>query len=196
MPPKPRDLDTKEATAKSPTKRPRNRKKRISQDKPPISGLQAKSPVDLAARLFSLISTHPDKASEIQYILHELNVVHGQKNIVGFPSRKLPQQELNAQPTASMSNGDEPPPLKSKEELQSGFFAAADAKALGCLLKALREDSGMTKSALARKMGVPHRSVAKLENGEHSPTVQSVSRWADALGFEAQVEFVPRLDKK
>lgn len=91
--------------------------------------------------------------------------------------------------TNEMPEGDQPPPsLENKENIQQPFSAAADAKAIGLILTAAREEAGMTKAAVAAEMNTVPKSIIRLEKGEQSPTVQTLDRFAKALGYTVRIE--------
>lgn len=83
-----------------------------------------------------------------------------------------------------MPNGDEPPSrLGAQTEIQTHFISAADAKAIGKTLTRAREEAGMTKAAVAKSMGTVTKSIIRLENGEQNPTLQTLNRFSEALGY-------------
>lgn len=61
-------------------------------------------------------------------------------------------------------------------------------------VKAIRESLGMSASALARKLGVTPRGIAKLEKAEADDkiTLASLRKLASALDCELQYTLVPR----
>ena len=82
------------------------------------------------------------------------------------------------------------------EELTDPEFRAiweeqAPARALALLLMQHRADHGLTQSALARKLGMKQPAVARLETGEHTPTIATLVRIADALGIEFLIDIKP-----
>jgi len=46
-----------------------------------------------------------------------------------------------------------------------------------------RKKAGLTQVAVARRMGVPQSVVGRLESGVHSPTLRTLSRYAEAVGI-------------
>lgn len=53
---------------------------------------------------------------------------------------------------------------------------------VAALLRAAREQVGLTTRELARRSGLPQSSISDLENGAHSPTVKTVDKLAKGLG--------------
>lgn len=57
----------------------------------------------------------------------------------------------------------------------------------------LRRQAGITQQDMAARAGTSQSTVAAYESGSKSPTVRTVERIADTLGFEAVVGFTPRI---
>jgi transcriptional regulator with XRE-family HTH domain len=57
-----------------------------------------------------------------------------------------------------------------------------------------RKAEGLTQAQVAERMGTKAPSVARLENaqafGKHSPSVETLSKYADALGKKLEVHLV------
>lgn len=51
-----------------------------------------------------------------------------------------------------------------------------------------RTDHGLTQTALARRLGMKQPAVARLESGEHNPTLETLARLASSLGLEFHIE--------
>jgi transcriptional regulator with XRE-family HTH domain len=49
-------------------------------------------------------------------------------------------------------------------------------------LKALRNERGWTQPVLARRAGVSHGYIARLETGRHDPKLSTLAKLAKALG--------------
>jgi ribosome-binding protein aMBF1 (putative translation factor) len=54
----------------------------------------------------------------------------------------------------------------------------------------LRQQTGLSQSALARLAGTSHSAVSRLESGQHPPNVETLRKIAEATGFELDVSFV------
>ena len=61
------------------------------------------------------------------------------------------------------------------------------------ILKA-RTEAGLTQAELATRIGTTQSSVARLESsmGKHSPSIDTLRRYASALGYRLQVRLVKR----
>jgi transcriptional regulator with XRE-family HTH domain len=53
---------------------------------------------------------------------------------------------------------------------------------------AFRADNGLSQSALARMLGWRQPNIARLEAGDHEPSLATLSRLADVLGLDFSVE--------
>lgn len=66
------------------------------------------------------------------------------------------------------------------------------ARAVAERVVAYRAARGLSQAALARKLGVSQPLVARLEGGEHEPTLHSLARVARELGLEFHIAITPR----
>ncbi|MCL2086268.1 MAG: helix-turn-helix domain-containing protein [Oscillospiraceae bacterium] len=60
---------------------------------------------------------------------------------------------------------------------------------LGELIK-MRKEKGMSQSELAAKAGSKQQVISRIENKESSPTLKTMCRMLDVLGYD--IQFVPR----
>jgi ribosome-binding protein aMBF1 (putative translation factor) len=67
----------------------------------------------------------------------------------------------------------------------------AVARAVATRVVAYRAQHGMSQAALARTMGVSQPLVARLESGEHEPTLTTLSRLSRHLGLEFHIDVTP-----
>ena len=51
-----------------------------------------------------------------------------------------------------------------------------------------RVDHGLTQTQLARMLGMRQPHVARLESGDHEPSVATLARLADALGLDFSID--------
>ena len=83
-----------------------------------------------------------------------------------------------------------------EEELRDPEFRAewerlAPARAVANRLIGYRADHGLTQTALGRLLGMPQSAIARLEAGDHLPTLQTLLRLAEALDLEILVTMAP-----
>lgn len=60
-----------------------------------------------------------------------------------------------------------------------------DGLRLGARLRALRVAAGLTQAELARRTGIHRPNIARVEAGRHTPSLETLSRLADAIGVPA-----------
>jgi XRE family transcriptional regulator, regulator of sulfur utilization len=60
----------------------------------------------------------------------------------------------------------------------------AITKKLGMRLKRLREDHGLTQEKLAKRSGISHGYLARLEVGMHDPSLSTLAKLAKALRWK------------
>jgi HTH-type transcriptional regulator/antitoxin HipB len=70
---------------------------------------------------------------------------------------------------------------------RSGYQRTQRAAELGERIRALREAGGISQAELARRIGSTQPSIARLEAGRVSPTLETLDRVAAALGAELVV---------
>lgn len=62
---------------------------------------------------------------------------------------------------------------------------------IGALVKEMRRHAQLTQRELAERAGTSQSAIAKLEQGESNPTIDTLERWAGAAGFAVQFTLVP-----
>lgn len=73
-----------------------------------------------------------------------------------------------------------------------GYAEAKDAFELGARVRTERERLGLTQAELAERMGTTQPTVARLEAGGVTPSLDTLHRAAEALGLELVVDFRQR----
>ncbi len=86
------------------------------------------------------------------------------------------------------------PAVKAEYDAQAEEFALLDE-----LLKARRR-AGLTQAEVAARMGTKTPAVARLEAGggsrQHSPSVATLRKYAQAVGCRLEIRLRPRATKK
>jgi transcriptional regulator with XRE-family HTH domain len=86
------------------------------------------------------------------------------------------------------------PAVKAEYDAQAEEFALLDE-----LLKA-RQRVGLTQAEVAARMGTKAPAVARLEAGggsrQHSPSVSTLRKYAEAVGCRLEIRLLPRNGKK
>ncbi len=76
-------------------------------------------------------------------------------------------------------------------EARARWTRLAPARAVALRLVAYRADHGLTQTALGRRLGMPQPAVARLETGEHVPSLETLIRLSNALDIEFLVDIKP-----
>ena len=76
-------------------------------------------------------------------------------------------------------------------EMAAELDRTAVANQLAILVIKYRVEHGLTQTALARKLGVSQPAVARLETGEHEPTVATLARLAHKLRISLRLDVDP-----
>ncbi len=84
-----------------------------------------------------------------------------------------------------------------EEELRDPEFRAewerlAPARAVANRLILYRAEHGLTQTALGQLLGMPQSAIARLEIGEHIPTLSTLLKLSDVLGLEIMVTMMPQ----
>ena len=72
---------------------------------------------------------------------------------------------------------------------RAGYAEAKDVFELGARVRAERERLGLTQAELAERMGTTQPTVARVEAGGVTPSLDTLHRAAEALGLELVVDF-------
>lgn len=76
-------------------------------------------------------------------------------------------------------------------EVAAELARTALANQLAILVIRYRVDHGLTQTALARKLGMQQPQVARLEAGDHEPSVATLARLANRLGITLRLDLAP-----
>jgi transcriptional regulator with XRE-family HTH domain len=84
------------------------------------------------------------------------------------------------------------PEVKAEFERVSAEFAVLDE-----FLK-IRAAKGLTQNQIAEKIGTTQSVIARLESGKgkHSPSITTLSRYAEALDCQLEIRLVQKLNSK
>jgi transcriptional regulator with XRE-family HTH domain len=81
-------------------------------------------------------------------------------------------------------------------EVRELWDTHAPARALALLLAQYRAEHDLTQTELARLIGLKQPAVARLETGEHMPTIATLVRIADALAIEFLLDIKPATKRR
>ncbi len=76
-------------------------------------------------------------------------------------------------------------------EFRAEWERTALARAVALAVVGYRAKHGMTQTQLAQKLGARQPHVARLEMGEHTPSLEMLQRLSRALGLRFIVEIAP-----
>ena len=66
-----------------------------------------------------------------------------------------------------------------------------DKERIGQFLKSARTEAGMVQTAVAEKMGIAQNVVARIEAGTSQSTLETMARFAKAIGLRCIVRLEP-----
>jgi len=92
--------------------------------------------------------------------------------------------------------------MKTHEEVKRRLLCDAEVRAeydrqedefnLRRAIVELRNSSGLTQHAVAKKLGTYQSALSRLESGRTNVTIEYLAKLADAMDFELSVCFTPR----
>jgi DNA-binding XRE family transcriptional regulator len=82
---------------------------------------------------------------------------------------------------------------KKRKGFTEAYEALAPKYALVNQMLRARAKAGLTQDAVAERMGTTKSAISRLESaGKHAPSIATLKRYADAVGYELEVRFVRR----
>jgi DNA-binding XRE family transcriptional regulator len=82
---------------------------------------------------------------------------------------------------------------KKRKGFTEAYDALAPEYALVNQMLSARAKAGLTQDAVAERMGTTKSAISRLESaGKHAPSIATLKRYADAVGYELEVKFVRR----
>ncbi|MHB8295335.1 MAG: helix-turn-helix transcriptional regulator [Acidimicrobiales bacterium] len=76
-------------------------------------------------------------------------------------------------------------------EVRREYERTSFANAVAVRVIQYRAEHGLSQSALARELGMRQPAIARLEAGEHEPSLNTLARLARGLGIDFSVEITP-----
>ncbi len=77
-------------------------------------------------------------------------------------------------------------------EFQREWDRTVVARAVALKVLTYRTDHGLSQRALAKKLNMTQPQLARLEAGEHNPTIDTLARLAQTLDIEFVIDVHPR----
>ena len=82
---------------------------------------------------------------------------------------------------------------RKRRGFQVAYQALAVEYAVANEMLAARTRAGLTQEAVASRMGTTKSAVSRLESaGKHAPSITSLKKYAEAVGCDIQIKFVPQ----
>ncbi|MGH2378176.1 MAG: helix-turn-helix transcriptional regulator [Thermoanaerobaculia bacterium] len=76
-------------------------------------------------------------------------------------------------------------------EIRAEYERTALAHAVAMRIIRYRAEHGLTQSALARQLGMQQPAIARLEAGDHEPSLATLARLSQGLGITFHVDITP-----
>lgn len=76
-------------------------------------------------------------------------------------------------------------------EFRQEWERTALARAVALRLVEYRADNALSQSALARKLQMQQPAIARLEAGDHNPSVDTLMRLSQGLGIDFHIDITP-----
>ena len=76
-------------------------------------------------------------------------------------------------------------------EFRQAWERTALARAVALRLVEYRAENGLSQSALARKLQMQQPAIARLEAGDHNPSMETLMRLSQGLGIDFHIDITP-----
>ena len=82
----------------------------------------------------------------------------------------------------------------ARPDVREAYDALADEFSFIDQVLRARREAGLTQAEVAGRTGTTQSAIARLESGaaRHSPSIATLQRYANALGYRVEVRFVKR----
>ena len=86
--------------------------------------------------------------------------------------------------------------LATDADFRKHWDAEILARTFGLAVLKYRAEHGLTQTALGKLIGVPQSQIARIEDGEHTPSLPTMVKVCDALGLELTLTISPKLESR
>jgi transcriptional regulator with XRE-family HTH domain/predicted RNase H-like HicB family nuclease len=133
---------------------------------------------------------------ETEYVLAEFPDCPGCQTFVddGGKIAEAARAALEGWLEAHLVDGQIPPRPRARYGAPSGMMARIPVRpglAAALNIRWARHDAGLSQKALGALAGVSQQQIAKLEDPDENPSLETLQKVGEALGLQVSVEFVP-----
>ena len=82
--------------------------------------------------------------------------------------------------------------LATDADFRTHWDAEILARTFGLAVLKYRTEHGLTQTALGKTLGIPQSQIARIEDGEHTPSLLTMVKVCDALGLELTLTISPK----
>jgi transcriptional regulator with XRE-family HTH domain len=86
--------------------------------------------------------------------------------------------------------------LESDPAFREEWYANVLGRTFGLAVFTYRTDQGLTQTALGKTLGIPQSQIARIEDGEHTPSLPTMVKVCDALGLELTLTIRPKSEQR
>ena len=86
--------------------------------------------------------------------------------------------------------------LTTDREFREEWYANVLGRTFGLAVFTYRTDQGLTQTALGKTLGIPQSQIARIEDGEHTPSLPTMIKVCDALGLELTLTISPKCEAR
>jgi len=82
----------------------------------------------------------------------------------------------------------------SKDAVNKEYKSLSPAYALRKKLISLRQKAGLTQEQIAEVLHTKKSNISRLENANsvNSPKISTIEQYADAIGYDIEIKFIPK----
>jgi transcriptional regulator with XRE-family HTH domain len=86
--------------------------------------------------------------------------------------------------------------LTTDREFREEWYANVLGRTFGLAVFTYRTEQGLTQTALGKTLGIPQSQIARIEDGEHTPSLPTMVKVCDALGLELTLTISPKSEMR
>ena len=86
--------------------------------------------------------------------------------------------------------------FRESPEFRDEWYDTALGRTVGMAVLKYRYDHGLSQTALGRLVGMTQPQIWRIEEGEHNPSMQTITRLCDALGLEISLTIRPKSEQR